>query len=205
MFAAIGLAWKLGGFRGVFKMIPRSVWIGLAVVIAVIGLVLLHQHKVHSFEATIRADERSLANAEWQKKFDTMRKNALDWKGKYETASGQLATARRNSYEEGLRSDAARAGSLLNNGPGAARCGQVNYPGASASASGRNAVSRPLDSGLGGMPSEGGSALIALPYNDFISVARQCDANRSESLTWRSHDSEQRALRAGMLAGPEKK
>lgn len=199
MFTAIGLAWKLGGFRGVFKLVPRWAWIALAVVIALGGLVWLHQHKVHSFEATIRADERSKVNAEWQKKFDKMHQDALDWKGKYESASTSLATARRNQNEETLRTDAARASSLLNAGPGAARCGQVYNPSLPASTSRRDAPSGTVAPGLGGVPGEGGPALIAVPFNDFIGAAKQCDANRSEVITWRGHDQDQRALREKML------
>lgn len=199
MFAAIGLAWKLGGFRGVFKLVPRWAWIALGVVMLLAGLAFLHHRQVKHFEATIRADERSKVNAEWQKKFDKMHQAAITWKQRYETASSTLATARRKTYEEGLRSDAARAGSLLNNGPGAARCGQINYPRVPASSGGRDAPSGTVASGLGGVSGEGGPALIALPFNDFISAAKQCDANRGEVITWRGHDSEQRALRAKAL------
>lgn len=202
----------VGGLLGKFMLtrvgkflggIPKPVWIALAVVIVIGVSVWLHGKKVNTFEATIRADERSLRDAAWQARFDKMKQNAVTWKQKYETASGQLAQARRNSHEATLRNDASRTGALLVRGPGKAtaeaRCGPVSNTGVSTGASGHNSSGGAIIPGLAGVPREEWSQFAIVRFSELTKRGQICDANRSEVTTWREHDNEQRALRKGML------
>lgn len=201
IFAGLGAKLVASSIGRRIASIPRWAWIALAVVIVSVGAYWYHGRQVRSFEVATRLDERGRVNAQWQAKFDAMRKDAAVWKKRYEDTSVSLANTRRNEHENTLRGDAARASSLLDAGPGKARCGQVNYPSAPASAGRRDARSRPVDAAVDRLPSEAGPDLAAVPFGDFVNRAKVCDANLSEVITWRKHDAEQRSLRDQLVSG----
>jgi hypothetical protein len=68
-------------------------------------------------------------------------------------------------------------------GPGKAQCPSSTF---AAGSSGHEPTSGSIDAGVVPMPDQGGPALIALPFNDAIRFAGQCDINRDEVLRWRA-------------------
>lgn len=195
MFAAIGLAWKLGGFGGVLKLIPRWLWIALGVIALLTAAFFWHRHAIHQFEDAVRKDEHAIVDAAWQKRFDAMQANAGVWKQRYEAKSSELAQARSNIHEKNLQSIGARSDALLVRGPGAAeaRCGPGDHPGVS-SATGqyRTTVADAYAAGSG-VPSE---VRASVPWPWLVIRSKEHDELLSEVAQWHIWYPEQAELLA---------
>jgi FtsZ-interacting cell division protein ZipA len=193
MFAALGLAWKLGGFRGVLKMIPQWVWIALAVVILVVGAFWFHGHQVSKFEKSTRADQKQLDQAAFDKLLKQAHTDALNWKTKYETAQATNAQKERNLHEQVLRDNAAIARDLSLRGAGAAssHCGPINSTRPVAGPSGpRTAPS--TSSPAAAQVSAGDWATV--PWRWLVNVVTQHDDLLDEAQRWRNDKAKQNEL-----------
>jgi hypothetical protein len=194
MFAAVGLAWKLGGFREVFKLIPRWVWILIAVVLIGLAAMWWHGRQMAAFEKEVRLSERTIVNAAWDKRFTKMRSNATIWKSRYEKASSDLADARSKAHEKNLQSNAAVAGTLLVRGPGAAaqaNCGPGDHSGLS-TATGQHQSAAAVGNAAGLAVSP--EVWAAVPWPWLVGRGQEHDDLLSEVKQWRIWHPEQAEL-----------
>jgi hypothetical protein len=176
MIEEVSLGAKLIGF---FKGIPTWLY-ALIAVAGLIGLgVHLHSNAVHK---AIAAAEKRGEEREAQ--------HVLAAVQKITKKANDITAAIRSKSDETNRHIIADAGDLRLRGPGKAVC-----PGSAApAASEHSAPGRPVDVGMASVPNPGGPVLIALPFNDTIRFAEQCDLNRAEALSWREqHDKLQAA------------
>lgn len=193
--AKIGESVLLGKLKSTATKIPSWIWWTIAGIISAIALIWLHSFLSSNFEQRIRLDQQQKDDAVWNQKLAVVAKSATNWRNQFEAASGQLTDSRRNSNEEALLSGTAHAGSLLTQGSGAAHCGSISAPpAATSSSSGHEPANGTISSGLDPVPSGQRPDLIAMPFNDLVSVGQLCDANRSEVNTWRADHSEQENL-----------
>ena len=178
----------VGGF---LKMIPRWAWIALAVVIAVIGLVLFHNHKVNQFERDTRTDERAKVDAEWTARMDAMRKKAEGVRNRAEALARDINKDIGGRNEQEARLIVSRADALRVRGPGAARCRPDNHSSVPIAAGQHEPAS--------GGPNVAGSSVpsddrAAVPWPWLVERAQQCDLNRSEVMSWREWQTRQSEL-----------
>lgn len=192
--AKIGESLLLGKLKSTITKVPAWFWWTIAGIVTAILLIWLHSFLTNNFEQRIRLDQQQKDDAIWNAKLNTVAKTADAWRTQYEVASLQLSNSRRNSNEEALLNGSAHAGSLLSQGSGAAHCGSINPTSPANSSSGHEPTSGTISSGLDPVSQGQRPDLIAVPYNDFVTVGQSCDANRSEVNTWRADHSEQENL-----------
>lgn len=155
------------------KLVPAWVWKVAGGVVLAIGLFLWHNGAIHKHDKKIIAAEDIRLVA---------RINAVT--ARITALGTKAALIERNAHEKEVVRIRTVTHDLILRGPGKAQC---------ASGSFTSSASRPLASGgaptdpVGPMPSPGGVALIAVPFNDFVRVTGQCDINRDEILKWREN------------------
>lgn len=155
----------------VIKLVPRWLWIALAVALALFAAVKWHGHKVEQLRASSFKAGADARDAYWAGK-------ALAWEGRI----NELARKSRSKNREANRLIVDHAGALLLRGPGKAAC-----PYGPAAVAGRSEPrSGSVDAGLGGVPDPQRPALIALPFGDFIARAKLCELNRQEVIDRRA-------------------
>lgn len=175
---------------GALRLIPKWVWILLAVALLWRVAVSWHEHRAHAAIAAAEKRGEAKANAAWQQRFDAMRARADETRRRAEAASAKISKDVRRKNDQDNRDSAARARALSLSGPGAARCRPVDHPGLSGGA-GRYVAP-------GGRPDAPGPQVpaddrAAVPWGWLVDRARQCDLNRAEALSWREADRRQRA------------
>lgn len=175
---SIALGGMLGKAKAVAGSIPWQVW-AVAGALLLLGLgSCVHGHKVKAFEKDVIAAN----DTKWQKRLDQAHQEALDWKTKFEARTAAISQDIRRNHETTLRSNAALADDLRLHGPGAARCG-ADRSKVAAAAGGRDQAGGRPDAASGQMPAGEGDAVV--PWGWLVTSAQQCDANRSEVLSWR--------------------
>jgi hypothetical protein len=169
----MALGARLLPVRAFFGSIPRWAYIALAIVLAGLTGVLVHQHYAHKAIAAAeqRGEARAYANVARQAQELASKANALN--------AGIAAAFKEKNREENARI-AAAADTLRLRGPGAARCAAV--AGVSASASGSVAA--------GGKPDAAGPQVppddrAVVPWGWLVGRAEQADLNRAEVVAWR--------------------
>jgi hypothetical protein len=158
------------------KSIPAGVWKVVAIVAAVVGLFLLHQHIAHKAIAAAekRGSDAAYTHVAEQAQKLTSRANALN---------GKLAKAFQEKNREENSRIARAADDLRLRGPGAARC--TAFPGLSAAARGSQSSDRSGDASVAGLRNEERTDLIALPFAPTIDFGEQHDGFRAEAISWR--------------------
>lgn len=190
--AKVGASLLLGRVKRAAAAIPWQLWIAITA-IALIGIgSCVHSNKVEqlrtaSFKAGVAAEKKA-----GNERLAKMRRAALKWKAVAEQRAARISQEIRDAHEKTLRDNSARADSLRLRGPGAARCGPDDHSGVPATAGGREQAGRGADASAAGVPAEDG--LAAVSWGWLVSQAEQCDANRSEVLSWREFHRRQSGL-----------
>lgn len=172
-------------FKGWVKLIPRAVWIGLAVVILCVVLFKMHQKIASdriqaSYEAGVKAsDER------WLSDLAAMRTEGVELREQYETNVEQAVLAERKRNETELRSVNQLATNLRLRGPGAASActGSNSGSGLSSSSGGLTPINGEANAPLDTLPAD--EPMATVPWNELVNRAEQCDINLTELNTWR--------------------
>lgn len=188
LFAKIAGSTFLGKAKAVASSIPPQIW-WAAGAILLLGLgSCVHSHKVKAHDKSIIAAN----DAQWQKKLDQARAEALTWKAQAEAKAAAISQDIRGRNEATLQTAAARAADQRMRGPGAARCGQGDHSQVSRPASGHEPVSWIADAAGPGLPADDRAAV---PWGWLVDRAQLCDANRSEAMSWREWYQKQSAAR----------
>jgi hypothetical protein len=160
------------------------VWLVIAAIAVVVGAYFLHQHFAH--KALKTAHDAGYAEG--------VRDNEaahVAAQGMANARAEQINSKIRSKSDEEARTVTHTADDLRLRGPGKAVCpGLATAPGA---ASGHVAAGGPGDAAVGQVLDPERPTLIALPFAPTIAFAEQCDLNRSEALSWRESDKQQRA------------
>lgn len=196
LIARIGASVLFGRVKNIVAKVPRWVWLTLAVVIALLAAVLVHQHYAQKRIDAAYAQGKADANKQWAEAFESMRKTSEAWKQRYETKSDALTNLERTRHEETLRANAARADDLRLHGPGrasAAYCRPGNDPRLSGLPGGQDGTPAQPDAPGPQVPSGDGFAIV--PWSWLVQRAEEHDALLSEVTTSRRWHTEQEALR----------
>lgn len=173
-----------GAIKATARRIPPKVWLILAVVAVVVGAFFLHRHIAH--KALTAAHDAGYAEGVRDNEAAHVAAQA-----KANERAEKINSKIRSKSDEDVRAINRDADVVLLRGPGKAVCpGLAAAPGA---AGGHGAASGAGDAAVGEVPDPERAELIALPFAGTIAFANQCDVNRSEVLSWRESDSQQRA------------
>lgn len=160
---------------GILKMIPRWLWILLAVAAAVLFAVHWHSGKIEDLRSTSFQAGYAKAVADGKQRVHVV-----------EHQSETVSSEERKTAHEEIERNGRAADALRVRGPGAAAC--VN-PGLPVGAGGSGAIGGRADDPLAGVPGGERQRLIALPFAETVDRAEIADANRTEVLAWRQwHD-----------------
>jgi hypothetical protein len=165
------------------KAVPWQVWVAVAA-LALIGIgSCVHENKVErlrkeAFSAGVAAEKKAT-----NERLAKMHKAALKWKAVAEARAARISQEIRNAHEQTLRDNSARADDLRLRGPGAARCRPIDNSGVPTAPSGSGASGGGANAAGTGVPAD--DELAAVPWGWLVGRAEQCDANRSENLSWR--------------------
>lgn len=205
--AKIAASAIFGRAKDFVKAIPREVWIGLAVVIALVAAVWWHNS--HADAQLKLAYEQGFADRDKQldEALTAMKDEAKAWKEKYETASTALATTERALHDQTLRSNAARADALRVRGPGAAQAcrGSSDSSGLPTAAGNGGATDQQSNVEGRGVPAD---QWATVPWSWLVTRAESCDADRDEVQRWRNwypaqkklYDDSRRAIEENSVA-----
>lgn len=155
------------------KLVPAWVWKVAGGVVLAIGLFLWHNGAAHKHDKKIIAAEGVRLVA---------RINAVT--ARITALGTKIALTERNAHEKEVARIHVVTHDLILHGPGKAQCASGSF---TSSTSRPKPVAGTADNSVGPMPSPGGVALIAVPFNDFVRVTGQCDINRDEILKWREN------------------
>lgn len=190
------LAWR--AFKrtvaSIYRFFPPWVWLTLLGVVLVLAFAYWHGLQVGHALNDARKEGAKTADAAWQKRFDDMKVEAEEWRGKAESAQAKLSQEERLRHEAETRVITDRADDLRVRGPGKAQAcpGPVDHSSVPAASGQPGAGGGQSDDGGRGVPPEDWAAV---PWGWLVNRAEQCDIDRSEVLTWRHWYSEQSKLR----------
>lgn len=183
-------ALALGKAAGALKSVPWQVWT-IGVLIVAVGLgKCAHDRQIKAFG---RAQFTLGVNAEKEATNKLLAKahaDALAWKAKAEANAAAITQDIRGRHEATLRDTGARADALRLRGPGAARCRSGDHPGVPGAAGGREPAGGAANDARPRMPEQDGAGV---QWGWLVDRAEQCDANRSEALSWREWHARQSA------------
>jgi hypothetical protein len=118
-----------------------------------------------------------------------------------------IAGALKEDHNAQISRIGASGADIVQHGPGQARCGRFNAPAPVAASGGQVAPSGAGNPAVVEVPDRGGSAVLALPFNDAVRLFGQCDINRDEAAKWRVNDDKQRkaweAYRKALATAPK--
>jgi hypothetical protein len=187
-FAGLELAGRFAGVTGFFKRVPRWVWVALAIAAAVVALLIWHGREVAAHDKNLTAKVIAARDAQWQARFDAMRKQAEAVRSKTEAAARKITQHLKDQHDEALRSNAAAARDLSLRGPGKAAapvgCGPVDRPGVSAGAGDPVGAGGTADIAASSLPPRDRLALV--PWSWLVDQAQHADDSRAEVITWRN-------------------
>lgn len=179
---------------GVLKAIPPKVWLALAALAFVCGLLWWHNHEVKAAYNRGYATATVERDAKWSASFDTMHGAAQTYAAAFNQQSATLSNQIGARHATELRAIAARADDLRLRGPGrAAACARPGaVAGLSPATGGREPSGGTVDDGVAGLPDETPMAIV--PWPDLIQRGEDADANRAEVIAWRERDAALRKL-----------
>lgn len=166
--AGIAAGGKVASALGLFKRIPRWVWIAVAIVLAIVAGVWWHGRQVKAF-----GEERF--NAGYAQAVEDGKKRVR----KVEQNSARVTTEIRSKSDEEIRRNASRADDLRLRGSGAAAC---VHPGLPRGTGGHDQASGGTGASPAGVPQQD---RISVPFDYAVDQAEIADANRIEVLAWR--------------------
>lgn len=153
--------------------IPPWAYKAIGGALVVIGLLLFHHHLVHKHDMKIIAAEDARL---------VTRINAVT--ARIRTLETKAANIERDAHEKEVTRIDNLTADIIVRGPGKAQCSS----GPATASPGRSQPSGgPADAPVDRVSDQGGIALIALPFNDAVRLAGQCDINRDENLKWREN------------------
>lgn len=179
-----------GGALGFLKGLPWQVWVGLATLAA--ALVGWHVIKVKEREAY--RSGYAQAKADDKAAIEKVTAKAIILRGKVESLGSHAAEVLKEQHDAKISSVGRDVADIMRSGPGKARCGSANAPFSLPAARRQEPAGGPGTPAVGEVPDSGGTALIAVPFDDFVHATGQCDINRDEVLKWRSNDDQQRSI-----------
>lgn len=176
----------LTAIPGALRLVPRWVWLALAIAIAWHFALSWHAGKIRAHDVAVIAKR----DAQWQTRLDAAHAAALDWRGQAERAGAEIATMKRKLNDEENRRIRAAADDLRLHGPGKAaapaNCRPGDRAGLSAGAGRSDAAGRPSNDAPAAVPAGDGSADWAVvPWGWLVGRGEQADVGRAEVLTWR--------------------
>jgi hypothetical protein len=137
--AALNLGARLTGAGAFVKRVPRWVWIALAIVLALVAVLIWHQHKVRAHDAALVKATIDKRDRQWRDQLAKSHAAAIAARTRHEAIATKISTDTKGIHDAQVRNNAASAHDLQLRGPGkaaAANCGPGYYPGVPA-ASGR--------------------------------------------------------------------
>lgn len=172
----IGIASKLLGVKSTLSKIPPKVWYALAIIAALAIAFFWHQHAAH--KALKAADQ-----AGYNRRSKEVEQAALKLKAKVDALTAKIVLEERKRNAQAHRDNDVAADALLVRGPGKAVCSV--RPVASGPAL-RPADGSPVavNGQVAGVPEPGGQSLIALPFADSVSFAREHDSCQIDRKSW---------------------
>lgn len=208
--SGIGIAALLGGgpamlvalttARAFVKQVPLKAWYALAIAVALIAAFFVHQHFAGKALKAADAGGYARAKSEDAKVAERIRVQALAVRASAEQLGIQISSALKEQHNAKVDSVHADVADVVRLGPGKASCGRLDRPAAPALSRGQEPGSGTGTAPLDQVPGGGGAALIALPFDDAVRLAGQCDINRDEVLKARTGDDQQRAAWEKMRA-----
>lgn len=184
LFFVPGLKEAVVGF---VKSIPPKAWLAIGAVALLAGGYFYHQRVAHKALSAEYQRGRTDEGKAWQDNLDKEHKEAERWRLKFEADEAKISNEERARNEQNLRDITSRADDQRMRGPGKAAApacvGQVHNPSVPAAASGSKPASGNPNTGLAGLPPEGGLAIV--PWADLVALAERADGWRAEVLTWR--------------------
>jgi hypothetical protein len=175
----MGLAASVLPVRRVLASVPTWTWVALGIALAGLLGAWWHHGQVKRHDTAVIAAR----DAQWNKRLDAEHAAALNWKAKFDAATIKLSAAIREKNDaEAARINVARD-DLLRDGPGKARCGQVDYPYAATRSGGPQPPIGGGGAATASLPPADGIA--AVPWNWLVNTGGKCDLNRSEAQSWR--------------------
>lgn len=193
IIAKVAASALFGRARDLLKLVPRKVWIALAVVITLWAAVWLHQKQVDS----AYHDAFNAGYAEREKdeneELKFMRDVATAWRKEYEKKATEVSNLQKELHNETIRANSARADALRVRGPGAAAsCPRPDRAAGLSTPSGEHgAQASGTDVAGSGMPAE---QWASVPWAWLVDRAETCDADRDEVQRWRNWYPQQRDL-----------
>lgn len=156
-----------------FAPIPRWAYILMGSMLLLTGLVFWHQ-------SALRKHDRKLIIAEDARLVGEINKVTA----KITRLATKAAMLEREAHEKEVTRIGVVTHDLILRGPGKAQCPSSSFAPRTSQLvpSGGSA-----DASLARVPDQGGPALVALPFNDAVRFAGQCDINRDEILKWREN------------------
>lgn len=187
------LKFALGGWGLVKNALAKLPWWAWAA-IAVALIVGWHLHE--DGKRLKRADAAGYVRAKAEDKaaIDKLTAHAKVLKQNVESLGAKAAQALKEEHNAKIASVDRDVADIVRGGPGKAGCRLIDAPAAPAAASGREPANRPGNAPLDQVPDRGGSAFLALPLDDAVRFAGQCDILADEAAKWRVNDAKQRAL-----------
>jgi hypothetical protein len=150
----------------------KRFWKPLAIGLAILAALLLHQHAAH--KAIADAEKRGAEAA-----YASLEKKALELKAKADTLNASIAAKLKERNDAKMDSVRRDADALRLSGPGKALCRSA---GLSAAPGGHVAADRDADASGPPMPAEDSAAV---PWPWLVDRAEEHDAYRLEALAWR--------------------
>lgn len=176
------LTWS--AVKGVAGKVPARVWLYLALLLALVGGVIWHQHVAH--KAVTTAYQRGVNDEAAHVQAAALRiKKAAD------KVTTSISTNLRSKSDDQVRSIVSSAAALSVRGPAKALC--TSGPSIPAATSGHQPTSGASHDSVPAMPDYSGPPLIAMPWDQATAYAQQCDLNRAEVISWREWWTQQNA------------
>lgn len=180
---APGLLAMIGG---VLKAVPLKVWLAIAALAFVCGLLWWHNHEVKAAYNRGYATATVERDAKWSDAFDTMHGAAQAYAAAFNQQSATLSNQIGARHEQDLRAIADRADALRLHGPGRATA-TCTRPGGSAGLPATARLNEPpggaAHDGVAGLPDEVPMAIV--PWPDLVQRSEDADADRAEVIAWR--------------------
>lgn len=170
---------------GILKAIPAKAWLYIAIAIAVVVAGVVAHSKHQAAISRVKAEAYAQGVADTKAAQKAANKTFV---AKSETINSNI---RKKANEEASRS-ARGFDDVRLHGPGKAVC-----PGSAiAPSSASRHVEAPAAAGapVGQVPDSGRPDLIAVPFDDFLTVIERGDQAIIEDRAWRDSDTQQRAL-----------
>lgn len=177
-----------------WQAVPPKARLWLIGIVAALAAFFLHQHVAHVKLANRAADGFKAGYAKAVADDAAVIEKMRSAKTDVEAKGAAAANALKEQHNAKVGSVGSAAADIVRSGPGKAGCGRLDYPDLGALSSGQVTPAGSGDAAVDPVHDSGGVALVALPLNDLVRMAGQCDINRDEALKARTGDDQQRAI-----------